>query len=216
MSHKEPFDAATWDQLPAFLEKLPEPVHMVVWGDATASQGEKDAVLLCQTLANRFTALHFSLRPRRENYPFYPVIGFMGQAEGEEVDFGLRIIGLPAGYQITSLITAVQAVSFRGMTLEPATRIKLSRLPAEVRIEIITSAEDEGGPVVAKTAFGLAVAHPRVRAYLIMADAFPEAVIRYSVNYVPHTVINNRVHVEGVVNEEALLKHVAAAVKRET
>jgi hypothetical protein len=61
----------------------------------------------------------------------------------------------------------------------------------------------------------MAVAHPRVRAYLIMADAFPEAVIRYSVNYVPHTVINHRVHVEGVVNEEGLLKHVAAAVKRD-
>jgi hypothetical protein len=162
--------------------------------------------------------------PRRANYPYYPVIGVMGGAGDtagspsekspgvESVDYGVRLIGLPAGYQITSLIAAIQVVSFQAQSLEPLTRIKLRQLEqksgGEILIEILTTAGDEGGALVAKHAFGLAVASPRARALLIMADAFPEAAVRYSSRHFPHTVINGRFHVSGVVDEVALLAHI--------
>jgi hypothetical protein len=47
-----------------------------------------------------------------------------------------------------------------------------------------------------------------------MTDQFPEALTRYSVNYLPHVVINNRVHIDGMIEEEALLRQVALAVKQ--
>lgn len=208
------FGAETWAELPAFFEKLPEPVHLVVWGDEEAGGGEREAARLCRALAGRFDRLDFERLPRRANYPFYPVIGIMAGKRGEWQDFGLRIIGLPAGYQATSLVTAIQAVSFRGMTLEAVSRIRLSKLETDVDIELMTAANNEGGPVMAQTAFSLAAASPHVRAFLIMADAFPQAVTRYSINFLPHTIINGRVHLEGVVDESTLLKHIAAAVKR--
>jgi hypothetical protein len=49
-----------------------------------------------------------------------------------------------------------------------------------------------------------------------MTDSFPDALIRYSVNDLPHTVINGRVHVEGVLEEHELLRRIAAAVRSET
>ena len=64
-----------------------------------------------------------------------------------------------------------------------------------------------------KIAFGLATAHDQIKSYLIMADQFPEAAVRYSAYRLPHTVINGRVHIEGVVDETALIKHLAQAVK---
>lgn len=211
------FDSETWAALPATLEKLPEPVSLSVWGDAEASLQESQAVTLCQTLAGRFDTLFARTLPRRDNYPYYPVIGVMGMAGGEEADYGVRLIGLPTGYQMTSLIAAIQAVSFRGMTLEPLTRIRLSQmakdLSTDIMMELMTSAEDEGGPLMAKILFGLAVASPRLRAFLIMSDQFPEANVRYSVDYIPHTVVNSRIHVQGVVDEESMLRHLATAVK---
>ena len=66
---------------------------------------------------------------------------------------------------------------------------------------------------MAQAAFNMAVFSQQVRTFLIMADNFPEAFIRYSVNELPHTVINGRVHVEGVVDEARLLEHIANAVK---
>jgi alkyl hydroperoxide reductase subunit AhpF len=115
--------------------------------------------------------------------------------------------------QLTSLLAGIQAVSFRGMTSEPVTRIKIRSLQTEVRLELITSAEDERGSIMAQNLFNLAVISSQIRAFLIMGDQFPTAVTRYSVQYVPHTVINGRVHIEGVYDEAAILKHIAMAIK---
>ena len=60
--------------------------------------------------------------------------------------------------------------------------------------------------------FNMAAANSHVRSFMIMSDQFPDAVMRYSVNYVPHTVVNGRVHVEGIVDEATLLEHIAKAV----
>lgn len=207
------FDSETWAELPSILGKLPAPVQLHVWGDPAASDGEREAALLCQTLADHFDTLRCRLLPRRINYPYYPVLGVMGEEGETEIDYGVRIIGLPGGFQMTSLITAIQAVSFQAMTLEPITRIKLRQLQKNISIELMTSAENEGGPLMAKIIFGLAVASPHIRSYLIMSDRFPEANLRYSVKQIPHVVINGRVHLEGIVGEEVILQHLSLAVK---
>lgn len=235
-----PFDAATWAEMPSFFERLPTPVTLSLWADPAASRAEHEALRLCQTLADEFAMLHFQLHPRRENYPYYPVIGVFGRADetrdwrleiGElergkleraaevgmaGVDYGVRLIGLPVGYQMTSLIAAIQVVSFQAQTLEPLTRIKLRRLEQQLEqdiiIEILATADEEGAAIVAKHAFGLAVACPRIRAFLIMADAFPEAAVRFSARLFPHTIINGRHHISGVVDEAGLLVQVIKAV----
>lgn len=214
-SDPELFDTQTWEELSAALQNLPEVVYLNVWGDTTAGEQEKQAWILCQTLADQFPQIHSRILPRRVNYPYYPVIGILGEKGDEEIDFGVRIIGLPAGYQITSLIAAIQAVAFRGSTLEVSTRIKLHRLNQDINIELMTSAENEGGALMAKTIFGFAVASKHVRSYLIMSDAFPEANLRYSVKLIPHTVINGRTHIEGVVDEDNLVQHIGADIKRD-
>ncbi|MCI0576252.1 MAG: hypothetical protein L0332_18860 [Chloroflexi bacterium] len=208
------FDEETWTSLPAFFERLPEPVRLHIWGDETATPAEAQAARLVQTLAMHFPAIQFQLFPRRANYSFYPVIGVMGLQEGEPVDYGVRLIGLPAGVQMTSLVAAIQCVSFRGMTSEARTRIHLSRLRHEVKLEIITTADNETGALMAQRAFNMAVASPLVRSYLIMGDAFPEAFVRYSIRELPHLIINGRVHLSGVVDEETLLRHMTTAVKQ--
>jgi alkyl hydroperoxide reductase subunit AhpF len=212
-STSNPFDAETWALLPDYFEKLPKAVQIHVWGAADAGQGEQEAQRLAQTLADRFSQIGAAFFPRRANYPYYPVIGIFGLDDEEAVDYGVRLIGLPSGYQMTSLITAIQAVSFQGASLEAATRIRLQGLDHEIRLEVLTSAEDEAGVVMAKTAFGLAVASPHIRSFLIMTDVFPMAAVRYSATYLPHMVINSRVHIDGVMEEEEVLKQIAKAVE---
>lgn len=213
IQQEHPFDAETWAQLPNYFAELPNPVHLSVWGDANATIGEREAARLGRALAGRFPNIHYALYPRRANYPYYPVIGVMGIEGEEQIDYRVRIIGLPAGYQLTSLIAAIQAVAFRGVTLEPKTRLQLRGLQEAVSIEIMSDAQDEAGALVAKTAFGLAVASEHVRTFLIMADVFPEATIRYSISYLPHTVINNRYHVSGVIDEAEMMGHIAKALR---
>ncbi len=210
-----PFEEATWQQLPEFLAHLPEPVCLHVWGDEAGEPAEREAARLVRTLAERFPQLGYRLFPRREAYPYYPVIGIMAGTAEASTDPGLRIIGLPIGYQMTSLIAAIQSVAFRGQTLEPATRIKLSRLPAgrDIAIEVLTAASDEWGGPAAKVVFGAAVAVERLRGYLIVTDFFPEAARRYSATTLPHVVIDRRVHFSGPPDEADFLRHLALALK---
>jgi alkyl hydroperoxide reductase subunit AhpF len=205
------FDEETWATLPDLIERLPEAVQVKMWGDEAASEAERQTAVLLRTLAEKFDSITFEKLPRRANYSFYPVIGLMA---ADHQDLGLRIIGQPAGIQLTTLIAAIQAVAFGGQTLEPVTRIKLSKLTSDVTIEVLTDIEDELGTIAAKHAFGLAVASSHIRTYVIMTDQFPEALTRYSVNYLPHVVVNGRVHIEGMIEENELLRQVALAVNR--
>ena len=212
-ANDNPFDQETWELLPTYFENLPHPVRIHIWGDPEASQGEKEAKRLIFTIADRFAQIDAAVFPRRINYPYYPVIGIFGYEEGEPRDFGARIIGLPSGLQITSLIAAVQAVAFQGGSLEAKTRVQLKGLKKEVRLELLTAADDEAGVVLAKTLFGLAASSPYIRSFLIMADVFPVVSVRYSAAHLPHTVINGRSHVEGVISEGEMLQKIAAAVR---
>jgi hypothetical protein len=228
-----PFDAETWALLPGYFNQLPRPVHLHMWGSERETEDEQETAVLCRTLAEHFEKIQFRLFPRRINYDFYPVIGVMGEEEEDRgrktedgdsssvlgppssntIDYGVRIVGWPVGYQLTSLITAIQVVSFQGQTLEPKTRVQLRGLKQEVSLQILTAADNETGALVAKSAFGFCLAHEQVRAYLIMADRFPEAMFKFSVNRLPHVVINGRYHVDGPLSEEELLKHIARALK---
>jgi alkyl hydroperoxide reductase subunit AhpF len=210
------FDSETWAQLPGFFENLPEPIRLHVWGDGQATPAEGEAIRLARMLDERFDKIDHRVLPRRINYAYYPVIGFFRMEDDVAVDHGLRIIGLPSGYQVTSLIAAIQCLAFRGTTSEATTRIQLSRLSTPVDIEILTSAEDQQGPLLAQVAFNMAVFSPWIRTFAIMVDSFPDALIRYSVNTLPHTVVNGRIHVEGVVEEQSLLQHIAAAVRNKS
>ena len=208
-----PFDEETWAQLPALFEKLPEPVHIILWGDPAESEREQETAVLLESLANRFNQLTTQVLPRRVNYDFYPVLGVMGGQAEEWHDFGVRLIGQPNGYAMTSFVTAVQAVSFRGMTLEAMTRIKLKQLNQPVNIELFSAADNEAGALMAQPLFSMAVVHEQIRTFFIMVDQFPTAVDRYSLNFLPHMVLNGRVHLEGVVDEDEILRQIATAIK---
>ncbi len=199
-------------QLPDLLGHLPRPVILQLWGDQEADQRVREAQHLVEALCHRFDNIECHIFPPRANYPFYPVIGAFGVAGEQEIDFGVRLIGLPCGVQITSLIAAIQSVSFRGMTSEAKTRILLKQIRDPVTMELVTSNEDEGGTLMAHQIFNLAVASEQVRSFLIMGDQFPQAVVGYSVRKLPHLVINKRVHVEGVIDEAAVMVHVASAL----
>lgn len=213
MTIEEHFDKNTWDQLPEFFDHLPEPIQIHMWGDPENFPIEREALRLIETLSDRFEGIDYKLFPRRENYPYYPVIGIMGLVEGEAVDYGVRLIGLPSGYQMTSFVAAIQCVSFKGMTSEALTRIKLHELNSDITLEMITTSEDEIGATVAQSIFNMAVTSPRIRSFLVIGDAFPQAFVRNSINEVPHLIINGRTHIEGIVDEAAILSHIGQAIR---
>ncbi len=207
------FDDESWALLPDLLGRLPEPVRLHVWGDKNSSNSEREAAELAQILSHHFEQIDCRMLPRRVNYPYYPVIGILRREGDEALDLGLRFIGLPSGTQMTSFIAAIQSVSFRGMTSGAKTRIRLQQLRQDVILELVTSADDEAGTVMAHRVSNLAVVSPYIKSFIIMAQDFPQALIRYSISHLPHLVINEHIHYQGMLEEEAILEQISRALK---
>lgn len=207
------FDKAMWTELDNALGNLPNPVQLLVYGFEDASEGEGQTAVLCQALAHRYEKINYKQRPRRKAYSFYPVLAINGGEGRDTVDYNVRIIGWPSNIQITSLITAIQIVSLQGQTVDPMIRMQLRKLTREVQFELLTDADDEGGVMVAKQLFGMAVESEHVKVYVVMVDQFADAVVRYSVNSLPHLVINGRVHLEGIPDDRTLIEHMAIAIR---
>ncbi len=207
------FDEGMWKELDSALTNLPKPVHLLMYGFEDASEGEGETAVLCRALAHRYDKIHFKMRPRHKAYKFYPVIAVKGEKDGATVDYNIRIIGWPSGVQLTSLITAIQVVSLEGQTVDPIVRGQLQSLTQEVQFELLTDPEDQGGVMVAKQIYGMAIENKHVRVYVVMVDQFADALVSYSVKELPHLVINGRVHIEGIPDDKTLIEHMAIAIR---
>lgn len=200
-------------KLAPFLEKLPEPVVLYVWGDETASLWEAEAYKLGRALAHVFPKIQLELRPRAPFSHHHPVLGVFQPDAAELTDYGIRIIGSPVGYQIMTVVAAIQAIAFRGSQLEGKARINTYRIPQEVHIQMYTTADDEHGPAMSATLCNMAVISPHVQVEIIMADIFPDISMRFDPTGYPYTVINRRVHIRGLLDEDRVMEQIAAALK---
>lgn len=203
-----------YQTLDNYLHNLTRPVRIVVWASERNSCTEGNAIHLARFFSDRYPHINFQNKPRIPNFSLYPVIGIMGiDEQGSEIDFGIRFIGLPAWYHINTLVGAIQAVSFRASTLKALTRINLSHMPADdVNIQIFTDPEDEGGVLMGTLCANFAVFQENIRVWIGMLNDFPQLQKRYGNHGRPHTLINNRYHLQGTCTEEELVRHIAKAL----
>ena len=123
-------------------------------------------------------------------------------------DYGVRLYGIPSGYEFTSLLHAIRAVAAGKPELTEETLATLAELTEPVHIQVFVTPTCPycAGSVV--LAHQLAVASPMVRADMVEATEFPQLAIKYQVMGVPRTVINETVHIEGAAPEPMVLEKV--------
>ena len=120
-------------------------------------------------------------------------------------DYGIRLFGIPSGYEFSSLIEDIVLVS-RGTTdLSPKTLTELEKLENPVHIQVFVTPTCPYCPRAVILAHKLAIASEKITADMVEATEFPHLSNRYQVYGVPRTVINDVVHVEGAVPETALV-----------
>jgi glutaredoxin-like protein len=123
-------------------------------------------------------------------------------------DYGVRIYGIPYGYELQTLIEAVINVS-RGTTdLSDKTKAILADVKAPVQIQVFVSLTCPHCPVAAAVAHKLAVESDLIRADVIDAGEFPDLAQKYAVIGVPKIVINEKVEFVGAFSEDLFAEHV--------
>ena len=130
---------------------------------------------------------------------------------GDE-DYGVRIYGIPYGYELQTLTEAVINVS-RGRTdLSDSTKAILAEVKAPVHIQVFVTLTCPHCAAAAAVAHKLAVESNMIRADVIDASEFPTLAQKYTVIGVPKVVINEKVEFVGAFSEDLFAEHVLLGI----
>jgi len=123
-------------------------------------------------------------------------------------DYGVRIYGIPYGYELQTLIEAVINVSKGKTDLSDKTKAILAEVKAPVHIQVFVTLTCPHCPVAAAIAHKLAIESDMVRADVIDASEFPTLAQKYAIMGVPKIVVNEKVEFVGAFNEDLFAEHV--------
>jgi glutaredoxin-like protein len=128
-------------------------------------------------------------------------------------DYGLRIYGLPYGYEFQTLLSALSVVSKGRTELSEATKAKLKEITSPVRIQVFVTLTCPHCSTAASMAHMFAFENSAIKAEVIDVSEFPQLAIKHQVMGVPKIVINDKVEFVGAVPEEAFLEQVLQGAK---
>ena len=194
-----------------FKEKLVDPVKIVMFTQELECRYCSDTRTLVQDLAtlnDKITAeIHDFVAdaPKAKEYGInkIPAIAIIGKK-----DYGVRIYGIPYGYELQTLIEAVINVSKGKTDLSDKTKEILKEVKSPVHIQVFVTLTCPHCPAAAAVAHKLAIESDLVKADVIETSEFPDLAMKYNVIGVPKIVINEKIEFVGAFNEDLFAEHV--------
>jgi glutaredoxin-like protein len=194
-----------------FEEKLEHPVKILIFTQEVECRFCSDTRELSQELASlddKITAEVYDFVADAQKAKEYGVDKIPALAVIGEKDYGVRIYGIPYGYELQTLIEAVINVSKGKTDLTDKTKQILSEVKKPVHIQVFVSLTCNHCPVAAAVAHKLAVESDLVRADVIDGTEFPQLTQKYAVMGVPKVIINEKIEFVGAFNEDLFAEHV--------
>lgn len=191
-------------------EKMLDPVKIVMFTQEVECRFCSDTRQLLQELAKLTDKLDVvvydflinSDKAKQYGVDKIPALVILGKK-----DYGVRIYGMPYGYELQTLIDAVVNIS-RGKTdLSDKTKDIIADINSPVHIQVFVTLTCPHCAVAASIAHKLAIESDMIRADVIDATEFPHLAQRYSVMGVPKVVINEKVEFVGAFNEDLFAEH---------
>ncbi len=137
-----------------------------------------------------------------------PAIAIVGES-----DFGIRYYGLPAGYELATMIDTIIDISKGTTTLPEATKKKLAEIKKDVHLQVFVSPTCPYCPKAARIAQQFAIENENIRSDVIEMMEFPHLVQRYSVMSIPHIVINEDTSFVGAHPAELFIDQINLALR---
>ena len=194
-----------------FKEKLENPVRILIFTQEIECRFCSETRQLAQELAvlsDKITAEVYDFVADADKAKEYSIDKIPALAIIGKKDYGVRIYGIPYGYELQTLIEAIINVS-RGKTdLTDKTKKILSEVTAPVHIQVFVSLTCHHCPIAAAVAHKLAVESDFVRADVIDGNEFPQLSQKYAVMGVPKIIINEKTEFVGAFNEDLFAEYV--------
>jgi len=194
-----------------FKENLVDPVKIIMFTQEIECRFCSDTRQLVQELAvlNDMISMEVydfvadSDKAKEYGIEKIPALAIIGKK-----DYGVRIYGIPYGYELQTLIEAVINVSKGATNLSEKTKTILADVKAPVHIQVFVTLTCPHCPVAAATAHKLAIESDMIRADVIESSEFPTLAQKYSVIGVPKIIINEKIEFVGAFSEDLFAEHV--------
>jgi glutaredoxin-like protein len=194
-----------------FKEKLVDPVKIVMFTQEFECRFCSDTRKLAEelaTLSDKITAEIYDFvadgaKAKEYGIDKIPALAIIGKK-----DYGVRIYGIPYGYELQTLIEAILNVSKGKTDLSDKTKSILKEVKSPVHIQVFVTLTCPHCPVAADVAHKLAIESDMVKADVIDSSEFPDLAMKYNVIGVPKIIINEKVEFVGAFNEDLFAEHV--------
>jgi glutaredoxin-like protein len=194
-----------------FKEKLVDPVKIVMFTQEVECRFCSDTRKLIEDIATLnekikteiYDFVADSAKAKEFGIDKIPALAIIGKK-----DYGVRIYGLPYGYELQTLIEAIVNVSKGTTDLSDKTKQILSDVKSPVNIKVFVTLTCPHCPVAATVAHKLAVESDMIRAEVIDASEYPDLAMKYNVIGTPKIIINEKIEFVGAFNEDLFAEHV--------
>jgi glutaredoxin-like protein len=136
-----------------------------------------------------------------------PAIVVMG-----EKDYGIRFYGLPAGYEFTTLIEDILVVSREDHDLPPEVVAELAKIDEPVHLQVMISPSCPYCSQAVAAVHRFAMASDFIRADMVETSEFPHLAVKYNVQGVPLTIVNETYRFAGLIPEIDLAREILKAL----
>ncbi len=194
-----------------FKEKLIDPVKIIMFTQELECKFCSETRQLVQeiaTLSDKISVEIFDFsveadKAKKLGIDKIPALAVIGKK-----DYGVRIYGIPYGYELQTLTNALEIISTGKTDLSEKTKTILADIKSPVHIQVFVNLTCPHCPAAATIAHKLAVENDFIRADIIDVSEFPHLAQKYSVMGVPKIVINEKVEFSGAFNQDLFAEHV--------
>lgn len=131
----------------------------------------------------------------------------IGTADSSSVKF----YGMPAGYELATIVEGIKTISRNVSPLSMDTRKKLRQVNQPVHIQVFVTPTCPYCPNLARVAHAMALESPQISADVVEIQEFPALGHTYGIQSVPSTVINETIRFTGATTEAELVDKVLQA-----
>ncbi len=138
----------------------------------------------------------------------HPAIVVEGKGKGL-----IRFYGIPSGYEFGSLIESIiMSGSNKDSDLDPSLIEEIEAIDKPLHLQVFVTPTCPYCPTAVLTAFKLAMLNENIIADMVEATEFQELSMKYSVQGVPKTIINDNWDVVGGVPPQTVMEKVREAL----
>jgi glutaredoxin-like protein len=202
-------------QVKEMFKDLKKPVKLVVftqdsliWSPGLECETCKDNRLLMEEVAGLSDLIEievFDYVKDKEKVAEYGIDKIPATVVQGEKDAGIRIYGMPAGYEFPTLLSAIKTVSTSSSELSEDTQNKIKEITKPIHIQVFVTLTCPYCASAASLAHKFAYESDLIKADVVNAQEFPQLAQRYNVFAVPKTVVNESIQFEGALPEDKFI-----------